>query len=563
MSAATTVDTTSITPDQLFDWAEATYPQFFPTREKTLTWSVYQFRYYKATDVYLAVESGTKVVALGKPTGGELLLLGDIATFASAVTASWILKSFTIADSSEYYKSMCASPSMQFVIPVRLNDDAMMDFIVHYSCSLPLPWGREITTATPDALVALVSQPDGTYKVANEQVFGSKTYGLGGGSRKYVRADINGDSRDDFAFAMNWEDGRLANDPLTNATQSSVLLSTPDGGYRVARLGKANWNHSVDVVRNKDSVDVLFAGFVLPVQAFRFQSQATGFVDVSQAYQSSYTGSWGVSFRAVPDPATGLTQQIAGVASRQSIGSTEWSVAETGIQLVAKVNDAWTVLADFWRQVQFMVKWISWQLTAGTNSVIEVDGKQYFGGGFDDMCLMPPLQAGGRRLLVAKMNGAQDTKGRVLVAGQTYSEGETKPVNFYNFFELDVAGGFRSIPSPVVSEETLSNFNFFDCKDINNDGLPDLVSYAFTRPGFNERVAERGKPTVYLNNGKGQLVRIDLSMLPGHTAGNELQSLMTDVNGDGVVDLLLFGSATDSGGGAIEVHLLRSTLKLP
>jgi len=40
MSAATSIDTTSITPDQLFDWAEATYPQFFPTREKTLTWSV-------------------------------------------------------------------------------------------------------------------------------------------------------------------------------------------------------------------------------------------------------------------------------------------------------------------------------------------------------------------------------------------------------------------------------------------------------------------------------------------------------------------------------------------
>jgi hypothetical protein len=84
-SGGTTTDSTSITPDQLFDWAEVNYPQFFPAREKTLTWSVYQFRYYKDTDVYLAVESGTKVVALGKPTKNELMTFGVMSDFSQEV----------------------------------------------------------------------------------------------------------------------------------------------------------------------------------------------------------------------------------------------------------------------------------------------------------------------------------------------------------------------------------------------------------------------------------------------------------------------------------------------
>lgn len=472
-----------------------------------------------------------------------------------------ILKSFVIPDSAEYYSDQCKHPSMQFVIPVDLNDDEQTDFIVHYWCSSPLPWGREVTTQTPDALVALVSQIDGSYKVANEQVFGSRLYKLGGVSRKFVRGDINGDGRDDFAFAMNWEDGRSSANAETNATQSSVLLSTPDGGYRLKRLGDPNWNHAVEIVRNIDSVDVVFAGFIGPLQAFRFHQNE--FLDVSTQYQSNSPTNWASSFKAVPDLKTGVVSYIAVVAERQHPYTTEYSPSERGISLLLKESDLWSSISEFWNKIEFNVKWISWQLTEGTAAVISVNGKQYFGGVYDEMCVLPPLVEGGSQLIVAKMGAALDPRGDTLVAGGTYSEQELTPVQFYNFFDFSISTNIRQVPSPLVNEETLSSFSFFDCKDINNDGLPDLVSYAYTRPGFNERVADRGKPTVYLNNGKGQLVRANISMLPGHSAGNELQSRLIDVNGDGIVDLVLFGSATDGGGGAIEIHLLRFPLTLP
>jgi len=478
------------------------------------------------------------------------------------VTSTWILKSFVIADQTDSYKSLCASPVISFVIPVRLNEDNLLDFFVHYWCSAPTT-GGVLTTATPDVLVALVSQSDGSYKASNEQVFGSKEYKLGGASRKYVRGDINGDGRDDFAFAMNWEDGRLAADPTTNATQLSVLLSTTGSTYKVERLGNPNWNHAVEIVRNADSVDVVTSGFACcrNTQAFRWRSGV--FSDVSTEYLSSFSSNWASAFRAIHDPTTGLLQHIAGVATRQAPSVKEYSLSEIGIQLVRKNTTGFSLLSEFWKKVAFTVNWTSWQLTTGTNSVVLVNGKQYFGGAYDEICIMPPLRSGGPRFVVAKVGVAADKLGRTLVPGGHYSELDTVPANILDFYEIANGVELKSVTSPMVNEEIVSNYNRFECKDINGDSLPDLVAYAFTRPGFNERIAERGKPTVYINNGKEQLVRADISALPGHSAGNELQSVMTDVNADGVTDLLLFGSATDSGGGAIEVHLLRSPLRAP
>ena len=272
---------------------------------------------------------------------------------------------------------------------------------------------------------------------------------------------------------------------------------------------------------------------------------------------------WASTFRAIPDVLSGITVQIAGAANHQLANVNNYALSEWGIVFLNKSNAIWNLLAEFWQKVDFTVNWISWQLTAGTNSVVTVDGQQYFGGAYTETCVMPPLSAGGSRLLVALMSAEKNKTTNTLIAGQTYSEQEAAPVNFYNFFEINDSGVIKKIASPIINEEIQSNFNFIDCKDINSDGLPDLVSYAFTRPGFNERVAEGGKPTIYLNNGKGQLVKVDISYLPVNTAGSELQSTMTDVNGDGNIDLLLFGSTAYAGGGDIKIYLLRTNIQLP
>jgi hypothetical protein len=56
--------------------------------------------------------------------------------------------------------------SLQFVIPVHLNDDLISDFISVYWLSADSEkWGTHNTSPTPDILVAHLSQPNGTYEV--------------------------------------------------------------------------------------------------------------------------------------------------------------------------------------------------------------------------------------------------------------------------------------------------------------------------------------------------------------------------------------------------------------
>jgi hypothetical protein len=203
------------------------------------------------------------------------------------------------------------------------------------------------------------------------------------------------------------------------------------------------------------------------------------------------------------------------------------------------------------------VDFISWQETLGTVSVFTIGDQQLAGGAFDGFCQMPALTDNGKPMLVGKFGSMRfDVP---LVQGNTYDQDDSQGINTFVFAEYD-GGVLKVVDSPIINEEEEVGGNFFDCKDVNNDSYPDLVYYAFTRPGFDERTEHKGKPIVYLNDGQGQLVNRDLSELPGHTSGNELQSQLVDVDGDGIMDIMLYGSATDRDGGNFEIHLLSRDL---
>lgn len=71
--------------DQLYDWAEETYPEFFPSPQVSVTIEGYYARHYPTTDIYLGAKDN-QVYVVGEPFGGLL----NVGSFVSLVRISGI-----------------------------------------------------------------------------------------------------------------------------------------------------------------------------------------------------------------------------------------------------------------------------------------------------------------------------------------------------------------------------------------------------------------------------------------------------------------------------------------
>lgn len=475
-----------------------------------------------------------------------------------SVVGRFFVSSVVIKDPSSVYSQTIdlsvpnSSAALQFVIPLNINDDNLSDFIVHYWRNPSFDeFGNMDTVDVQDALVGLVSQPNGTYITDNLSVFGADIAQLGSASRKYVTGDLNGDGVDDYAFAMNNEDGRSAENADTIESFPAVILSSGKGSYSPQNVGVASWGHAVDLIENPvGGYDAAFAGLINDgrFQAYRWDSNQ--FQDVSEAYPAvSLTREWGSTFRF-------FEATSAGTGSTEALG-----FSNNGIGLYQRDEFGNWELADHWSsEPMFQVDFITWSDDLGITDVVEFNGSQYLDGNIEEIAIFenPTTQ---QEFILGKLALLQIPGVERYDRNTTYDQDDAIPVNTFVFFDR-VGSELRQIDSPIVHETIEVNYNFFDYMDVNSDGVYDIIAYAFTRPFFKERIDEAGKPIIYLGIEDGSFVQVDLSNLPGHSAindGAEYQSLMTDVNSDGIVDLMLFGSTGSTFGGNngdLEIHFL-------
>jgi hypothetical protein len=73
-----------ITPTQLMDWAEASFPDYFPGHQQNVSFAPFTYRYYPATQNYAGV-AGDQVYILGPISSGELTSVGTLNDFACRV----------------------------------------------------------------------------------------------------------------------------------------------------------------------------------------------------------------------------------------------------------------------------------------------------------------------------------------------------------------------------------------------------------------------------------------------------------------------------------------------
>ncbi len=456
-------------------------------------------------------------------------------------------QSFSIAQPESYFKDACENPSLQFLIPTVLNDDEYDDFIVHYWCDQE-EFGVYDDQPTPDAIVALQSESATSYRVVNESVFGQRLIGLGGASRKYVAHDINKDGYDDYFFAMNWEDGRSGEDPMTNGARPAGLLSNGLGSYQVVNMGERGWGHAVVVLTLERGVsDVVFATFTGNSQAFRFENDE--FSDVTAEYPADQINPWATGVLAIDNETH--TKYVVGT---DSIDRGDF---RNDLLRFFYMDPAGVLIEINYHEIEKAgtVSFINWNGDPGTSAVIDIDGTLHLDGAVEALRHMKSPLDPSESMVVGKMSAVLRADGKPIVLGEDQGEFEWKNVNPLVFFSYDDTGLYR-IPSPLVNEEAEVNYNFYEGRDINGDGLEDLVVYGFTQPWRDSRVEQAGKPILYLNDGNGSLVWEDLSSWPGSSeSGGELQGLMHDINNDGVEDLLIYGLRAATGD--IEIHLMK------
>jgi hypothetical protein len=450
--------------------------------------------FYKALSLLLIINCGG-----GGSSSSDLLLTPSQNILPQPLFKDTPLK---LIDAVSYYSQACNKPSFQFLIPVKINNDHYMDFIAHFWCDSSTPAELD-DQPVHDALVAYLSDGFGGYTIDNIEVFGSINPQLGGASRKYSRGDLNDDGKDDFAFAMNWEDGRASYDyesMIANYAQPSILMSH-ESGYTIQRVGNPDWGHSVQV---KDNI-VLFGGH--SSQAFKLVDST--WIDISEQYLDLSFASFLVYDDYIIN-----------------------SVRRNGLQgLELRENNE--TISSLMIEESFKVNFESWnnQGTGKYNElgVYNIRGENYFDGMTSEMCRQDDQ-------IIATINASKLKSGEIIEGG-FYSETDTDPVVIFSFYEIKNKELVEK-QTEVIGEEINHNFNFFDCIDVNGDQMTDIVAQVFSQP-WDDRDDNQGVPEVYKNTGNGYM-NIDTSSWPTYSINDGSQGYLFDVDSSGTFDLVMF-----------------------
>jgi hypothetical protein len=407
-------------------------------------------------------------------------------------------------DSVAYYSKICNKPSFQFLIPVDINNDSFQDFIAHFWCDSNTPTQISYENVQ-DILIAYLSDGFGNYVVDNLTVFGELYPKLGGASRKYSRGDINKDGRDDFAFAMNAEDGRAAYDNetiLTNYAYPAVLLSS-DSGYEIFNIGFKDWGHSVQIKND----EVLFGGH--NSQAYKFSNSS--WIDISENYDELSFASFLV-----------FDEFIINSVRKNS---------KQGLELV-KENK---IISAVLKEEVFKVYFESWN-NAGTGKyeqlgVYEYKGKYFFHGMTSEMCRKDDV-------IVATINASIPID-REIIENEYYSQNETTPIIFFTFYKIENET-LKEEDILITGEKINHNFNFFDCFDINQDNKKDIVAHVFSQSWNNESQNNKGVPEVYINLNNEEYYNLNTSNWPIYSADDDTQGYLHDIDNNGTQDLVMY-----------------------
>ena len=431
----------------------------------------------------------------------------------------------------------CAEDGVQqqFVLPVNLNDDDLVDFIVHYWCTRT-DSGVFDDGPTPDLLVAYVSNSNGSYAADNETYFGISNPKLGGASRNFDAGDLNDDGKPDFAFAVNREDLRSIADVETIAVRPALLLSTT-GGYEVQNLGIPDWGHAVGIIENK----VIFSGFnISDSQVFTYVNGL--FEDVTSSNYSRYSAG---GFDGYGDYIVqGTMKTIDGKSF-------------VGFELLRSDGSA---LDEFLFEEQFKIQREASTQDGGVYEERIVYAKENGDLFFDSLANEVQVFESDNEILVVAIYDTHVFSGsEQLVSNQRVDQDQRIPKK--EIFLFRIANESLESKNDDIDYSFGDDFvQFFDVSDLNNDGSPDLQFSVMDSTFVDSQTLIDGVPRVFLNNGNNgfEYVNDDEFIKTQLLENGQGRGFVYDVNGDQLPDFVRFSFNSNIQNVKIEIYLAKS-----
>ena len=404
-------------------------------------------------------------------------------------------------------------------VKIDLNNDGRQDLLLHFfkdRSPVNLPYDGP----TFNRLVALVSNENNQLQNKTSEIFGSSIVDLSGGaSRNHKVFDLNQDGYDDVVFALNREDGR-SYDQINQTwyTLPVAIISNGDGTYRAESFGDEGYFHDVDVFKdNNGLVNIILGNDDWPTDNprnfYSYRYNGNSFSSFTTSIQDRDGGTIS-SFSDTDDIVKFL------VSSKDNIG---------GLDFYRNNGTEITKYKEFNWGYDYEINYTDWM---GNNLPTQVkihNGSSFVGGGFWDSIELK-LNPNGESIHIVHYAGNYNE--------DIFQEGEVVDVQLNlisKVFAFDTSNSSEELEIFPNDGIHVSNVNFIETLDLNNDGYDDLVKYPYR---------QNGTPFVYINNLSGNFTElINTNIFPSNINYVDTSQFI-DINDDGIQDLIIRLSVT-------------------